>query len=78
MLDSNLEECAILLEAFKKLGDGMGVEKWNTQEIRAQVDQSIKDLIEWNTRRADTMTLVSQWGDSQERESPAYSVLLSA
>lgn len=62
----NLEECSILHDAFKQLGDGMVVKKLSRDEIRAKVDQSITDLLQWHQRRADTMVAVSQWGDSQE------------
>jgi len=66
-LNRNLEECAILLDAFKKLGAGMDTHRWNVDQVRNQVDQCIKDLERWSKLWADVMVVVSQWGDSRER-----------
>lgn len=64
----NLEECAILLDAFNKLGAGMDTHRWSVEQVRNQVDQCIKDLERWSKLRADMMVVVSQWGDSRERQ----------
>ncbi|GAA5996578.1 hypothetical protein JCM5350_003451 [Sporobolomyces pararoseus] len=66
VLRTNLELCGILHAAFRKLGDGMVVQKLTDEELWSNVDQSITEMIQWNARRADTMVNVSQWGDSQE------------
>ncbi|GAA5838796.1 hypothetical protein JCM11251_006741 [Rhodosporidiobolus azoricus] len=71
----NLEECLILLDAFKQLGPGMRTRQLAKQpggdhaELYRLVGESIDRLVEWDREYHDGMETLSQWGDSRELKS---------
>ncbi|GAA6031363.1 hypothetical protein JCM8097_005624 [Rhodosporidiobolus ruineniae] len=72
VLRVNLEECSILLDAFKKLGPGMRVHKLSRSghsEVYSYVADAIEKLVEWDREWGEGMETLSQWGDSTELKS---------
>ncbi|GAA6004219.1 hypothetical protein JCM10207_002488 [Rhodosporidiobolus poonsookiae] len=73
----NLEECLILLNAFKQLGPGMrhyrsAIQQTNLDdhaEVYRLVGEAIDKLVEWDSKYHENMDILSQWGDSQELKS---------
>ncbi|GAA5992211.1 hypothetical protein JCM11641_001016 [Rhodosporidiobolus odoratus] len=67
----NLEECLILLNAFKQLGPGMRSRAGGLDhaEVYKLVGEAIEQLVEWDKTWQEGMYVLSQWGDSQELKS---------
>ncbi|GAA5886798.1 hypothetical protein JCM6882_005895 [Rhodosporidiobolus microsporus] len=71
----NLEECLILLNAFKQLGPGMRTHQLaqnpggDHAELYRLVGEAIDRLVEWDKEYHDGMETLSQWGDSRELKS---------
>ncbi|GAA5977121.1 hypothetical protein JCM10908_004863 [Rhodotorula pacifica] len=69
VMRTNLDENAILFEAFKKLGPAMRAHPPTTAEIFETVENSLAKLDEWNKKYKHAMVTVSQWGDSPDLKS---------
>lgn len=69
VMKTNLEENAILFEAFKQLGPAMQAAPPQASEVYDVVERSLAKLDAWQEKYLHTMVTVSQWGDSPDRES---------
>ncbi|GAA5877477.1 hypothetical protein JCM8547_001085 [Rhodosporidiobolus lusitaniae] len=72
VIQVNLEECHILLDAFKVLGPGMNKQQLaqdNRPEVYHIVAEALEKLVVWDRTYHDNMDILSQWGDSQELKS---------